>query len=110
MIEYVQKVGYEILEKNENIIKYKDLKGDILEYKVLKLFPFESSRKRMGIIVEKVNSQNNQLIFYIKGADDVIREKVMDEDKRILIDEKTFELASIGLRTLCFGKKTLSKD
>lgn len=40
----------------------------------------------------------------------MIKEKVANEDKKILIDEKTFELASVGLRTLCFGKKILTQD
>lgn len=51
--------------------------------------------------------EKDHLELYLKGADEVIREKV-SRDKKILIDEKTFDLASIGLRTLCFGHKKLA--
>ena len=38
-----------------------------------------------------------------------MKERVEGDDVKIMIDEKTFELASEGLRTLCFAKKTLSQ-
>jgi len=44
------------------------------EYQVLANFPFSSDTKRMGIIVRHVSS--GLLIFYLKGAEVVIEEKV----------------------------------
>ena len=44
------------------------------EYQVLANFPFSSDTKWMGIIVWHVSS--GLLIFYLKGAEVVIEEKV----------------------------------
>lgn len=46
----------------------------------------------------------------MKGADDVMRTKVSSNDNKIVIDEKTYELASIGLRTLCFAFKNITDE
>jgi len=48
--------------------------------------------------------------FYLKGADDVIREWVNSIDDKVFIEEKTLELAKEGLRTLCFGFKKIKKQ
>lgn len=37
-----------------------------------------------------------------------MKERIEGDDIKIIIDEKTFELASEGLRTLCFAKKELT--
>ena len=63
----------------------------------------------MGIIVKNEDDPENYE-FYVKGADDVMKERVEGDEVKIIINEKTFELASEGLRTLCFAKKSLSKD
>lgn len=59
----------------------------------------------MGIILKKLS--NNEIIFYVKGADSVIMEKVSVEDK-IWIDEEAGNLSKEGLRTLAFIYKKLS--
>lgn len=96
------------MERNEHRIKYKDIDDKEWHYSIIKIFPFESARKRMGIVVKNEDDPEN-LEFYVKGADDVMKERVDGEEVRIIINEKTFELASEGLRTLCFAKKTISK-
>lgn len=45
----------------------------------------------------------------MKGADDVMIQKIHSNDYKILIEEKTYEFASIGLRTLCFGNKIIDE-
>lgn len=60
----------------------------------------------MSIIVQRIEPKKEEDYYlFIKGADDAIIKKVEDKDKKILIEEKTFDLASIGLRTLCFAYK-----
>jgi len=44
------------------------------DYEILKCFPFSSERKRMGIIVRRKSDE--KIIFYVKGADDVMRDIV----------------------------------
>jgi phospholipid-translocating ATPase len=43
-------------------------------YEILKDFPFSSETKRMGIILR--HTQTKKLMFYVKGADTVMKDKV----------------------------------
>ncbi len=110
MVEYFEELGYRFVERDETRIKFYDPQEKLHSYKILKLFPFESSRKRMGIIVKKENQieEEENLIFYLKGADNIMGKKMKVLTDKILIEEKTIVLAKKGLRTLCFGSKKLS--
>lgn len=44
--------------------------GKEYNYKILEIFEFSSKSKKMGIIVK--NESENKIMFYLKGADDVI--------------------------------------
>ncbi len=44
------------------------------EYEVLANFPFSSETKRMGIVLKHTFS--GRIIFYLKGAEVVMKEKV----------------------------------
>lgn len=109
MVEYFEELNFEITERNEHRIKFQDKLGNQWHFSIVKIFPFESARKRMGIVVRNEGG-SSQLEFYIKGADDVMKEKVHDQDAKVFIDEKTYELASEGLRTLCFGRKNITQE
>lgn len=41
------------------------------DYEILKIFPFSSETKRMGIILRHLKSK--KIIFYMKGADVVMK-------------------------------------
>ncbi|KAM3127182.1 hypothetical protein pb186bvf_020701 [Paramecium bursaria] len=75
-----------------------------LVYKILNNFPFSSESKRMGILLEN----NGQYIFYLKGADTVMKQFV-HETQRGFIDEECENLAREGLRTLVITQKILSE-
>lgn len=71
-----------IAEEFHMKLKSRDQNGIIIEnvnkknesYSILATFPFSSQTKRMGIIVK--NSLTNRIVFYLKGADTVMKEKV----------------------------------
>jgi phospholipid-translocating ATPase len=87
MVEYFEEIGFSFTERDENYIKFYDPIKKFHEYKIIKLFPFESAKKRMGIIVKKLNSDIDEYVFYLKGADDVMREKVNSIDDKVFIEE-----------------------
>lgn len=109
MVEYFEEIGFSITQRDDKYIKFKDLNDKEISYEIIKLFPFESSRKRMGIIVKDLNEKKDIYYFYLKGADGVIKTRVGKQSDKIYIEEKTFILASEGLRTLCFSYKVLEK-
>jgi phospholipid-translocating ATPase len=45
-------------------------------YEIVVDFPFTSERKRMGIVLKPVDWEGDGYIFYLKGADDVMKSKV----------------------------------
>ena len=65
-------------------------------------FPFSSDSKRMGIVVK--HKASGRLIFYLKGAEVVMKEKVRP-NQRATVDESCENLASEGLRTLVISQK-----
>jgi phospholipid-translocating ATPase len=75
------------------------------EYEILANFPFSSETKRMGILVKHIES--NRLIFYLKGAEVVMEEKVQ-ENSQAFLRENCESLASAGLRTLVISQKYLT--
>ncbi len=53
-------------------------------FRVLQIFPFTSASKRMGIIVCHVAT--NRIIFYLKGADSVMKDKVSETLRGFVLD------------------------
>ena len=74
----------------------------------------------MGIILKKLTSLKNsenesekkkeEFIFYLKGADIVMKQFVTNRQKRGFIEEECKDLSMTGLRTLVITKKVLTKD
>lgn len=83
------------------------------EYEVLKVLPFDSSRKCMSVIVRRVGSQD--LLLYTKGADSSIIAALSpcphDSEAGLLRDRTQQQLdmyARQGLRVLVMGKRHLN--
>lgn len=77
------------------------------EYEILNCFPFSSETKRMGIILR--NKKYNYIVFYIKGAESVIKDLIKEESVSYM-KENCENLAFQGLRTLVYGFKLISQD
>lgn len=77
------------------------------QYGILYEFPFTSERKRMGIILKYEGQKGG--IFYLKGADTVMKGKVPEVQRGFLMDECEM-LSREGLRTLVISQKYLSED
>ncbi|KAJ6668531.1 hypothetical protein lerEdw1_012013 [Lerista edwardsae] len=91
-----------------------------LNFKLLRILPFDSVRKRMSVVVK--HPLTGQIVVYTKGADSVIMDLLQMEptgniplDKqRKRIKDRTQrhldEYANAGLRTLCIASKVMSKE
>ena len=62
----------------------------------------------MGIILK--NTRTNEYIFYLKGADAVMKEFIANRQKRAFIEEECKDLSMTGLRTLVISCKKLTDD
>ncbi|KAI7866350.1 hypothetical protein BDF14DRAFT_1814290 [Spinellus fusiger] len=84
------------------------VKGVEAEFQILNVCEFNSTRKRMSVILR---GPDGKIKVYCKGADTVILERLKGENPFV---EATLEhledFASQGLRTLCFAVRTLSEE
>ena len=84
--------------------------GNIEKYKILKVIEFTSDRKRMSMVVKRMN--DGRVFNFIKGADFAIVPRLKEGDAEAnkettqLLDEQ----ANQGLRTLMFAIKELDSS
>ncbi|CAN3374890.1 hypothetical protein DIURU_002597 [Diutina rugosa] len=83
--------------------------GNTVEYTVLDIIPFTSSRKRMSVIVK---TPDNRILLICKGADNVIYERLSggQANPEKLLQKTALHLeeyATEGLRTLCIAQREI---
>ena len=106
MVQFFEHLGPKVLHKNEQSIAIEMSSGERVEYIVFRLFPFESAKKKMGIIVRRSGEEG--LEFWVKGADSVVRQRLNSEEDRLEMDERVESMSREGLRTLAFARKQLT--
>lgn len=104
IVKWTGKMGLLLTHRDINSITLQ-YKEKPLKFNILKIFPFTSESKRMGIIVQ--NQDTEEIIFYQKGADTIMSKIVIAND---WLDEECANMAREGLRTLVIGRKILSKE
>ncbi|KDO21212.1 hypothetical protein SPRG_21329 [Saprolegnia parasitica CBS 223.65] len=77
------------------------------QYMVLNVNEFNSTRKRMSIIVR---DPSQRILLLCKGADNVIMPRCNPDAFTSSLDEQLKSFASEGLRTLVLSQRELSKD
>jgi phospholipid-translocating ATPase len=107
-VKLVERVGITIKSRTQTDITLMLPTAQEAKYSILNIFPFSSETKRMGIIVR--NCVNNRITFYLKGADSVMRDLVLNKQKRGFIDEECRDLSMTGLRTLVISKKEMQEE
>ncbi|XP_022321882.2 phospholipid-transporting ATPase VD-like isoform X3 [Crassostrea virginica] len=86
-----------------------------VEFEILEILQFDSTRKRMSVIVR--NPNNKELVMFTKGADTAVLgvlHRKFKEDKELhrLVKETEkhiLDYAMQGLRTLCMAKRILTR-
>jgi phospholipid-translocating ATPase len=101
-------VGFPFIAKGKEFIDI-EVMGQAERYIPLKLLEFNSTRKRMSVIVR---NPQGRIVLYCKGADSVIYERLAaDQDPTLKAqtakDMETF--ANSGLRTLCIAYRYLEE-
>lgn len=118
IVRFTESVGLRLLHRDRESIILESVETNqaVVRVKILDIFPFTSSSKRMGIIVSfSTNSPNNESShdqekdcwFYQKGADTIMSSIVSSND---WLDEETVNMAREGLRTLVVGRRKLSAE
>ncbi|KAF8447755.1 hypothetical protein L210DRAFT_940528 [Boletus edulis BED1] len=85
---------------------------EIERFELLDILEFTSARKRMSIIVRKLNGDDSRLFLLAKGADSVIFERLKsggDELKKTT-ERHLDDFANAALRTLTLAYKVIPED
>lgn len=60
-------------DDEDNMIIDKPMTGEVLKYKLMHVFEFNSDRKRMSVIVR---TPDNRIMIVCKGADSIINARL----------------------------------
>lgn len=90
LVKFADHLGMQLIDRDQNQITIKNPAGNKEQYEVMANFPFSSDTKRMGIVLRNV--KNNLFIFYLKGAEVVMKHKVKP-NQRCTVDEAVDNLA-----------------
>jgi phospholipid-translocating ATPase len=102
-------VGFSMLRKIDDKFVL-DVLGKEETYTVLDMIEFNSTRKRMSVIVRM---PDNKIILFCKGADSIIYGRLRKGEQRELRQTTAEHLemfAREGLRTLCIAHKHLTEE
>ncbi|EPY24603.1 phospholipid-translocating ATPase [Angomonas deanei] len=107
LVKYCKELGVVLSSRDANSITFTH-NGTSYKYKIIKLFPFTSERKSMGVIVEETNDQTGTTSYkyFMKGADTKMMTVIRPSD---WLEECTQEVAQLGLRTLVFASRDVSE-
>ncbi|CAL1705702.1 unnamed protein product [Somion occarium] len=78
-------------------------------YELLNVLEFNSTRKRMSVIVRKQDEEPSRILLLTKGADNVIFERLGrgNEELKEITEKQLGEFASDGLRTLTLAYRVI---
>ncbi|KAJ1377291.1 P-type ATPase [Sesbania bispinosa] len=109
-----REIGFEFYKRTQTSLSMYELdpvSGDKVEriYKLLNVLEFNSSRKRMSVIVK---DEEGRILLLCKGADSVMFERLAKDGREF--EEKTsehvHEYADAGLRTLILAYREIDEE
>ncbi|KAM3430604.1 hypothetical protein MY4824_007573 [Beauveria thailandica] len=107
LVEGAKTLGYTFFARKPKAVII-EVGGQELEYELLAVCEFNSSRKRMSTIYR---CPDGKIRCYCKGADTVILERLHDQNSHVDATLRHLEeYASEGLRTLCLAMREIPEQ
>ncbi|KAK4106496.1 phospholipid-translocating P-type ATPase [Parathielavia hyrcaniae] len=104
LVEGAVQLGYKFVARKPRAVIV-EVNGEQLEYELLAVCEFNSTRKRMSTIYR---CPDGKIRCYCKGADTVILERLNDSNPHVDVTLRHLEeYASEGLRTLCLAMREI---
>ena len=118
LVDAAQRIGATFVDNRNNIITLNlGMQGKLqreVKMELLYLFPFDSSRARMSVIIR---DDKDNVKLYCKGSDERLisllkKTKSEQKDDKILVDTEGYLLSASlkGLRTLYMGMRVIDKN
>ena len=109
LVAAARDAGFPFLGKSRDTLEI-EVMGQSEKYAFLKMLEFNSTRKRMSVILR---CSDGRIILYCKGADSVIYERLAKDHDPMLKDQTSKDMekfANNGLRTLCISYRYLDEE
>lgn len=109
LVAAARDAGFPFLGKSKDTLEI-EVMGQLEKYTLLKTLEFNSTRKRMSVIVR---CPDGRIILYCKGADTVIYERLAKDHDEFLKEQTSKDMemfANTGLRTLCISYRYVDEE
>jgi phospholipid-translocating ATPase len=114
LVQAAADMGFVFRGRDKEVLMMKTPFADEVErYELLNVLEFTSARKRMSVIVRKMDDEDGRLFLLSKGADNVIFERLKpgeSEELKQATEKHLDEFANEGLRTLTLAYKVISGE
>ncbi|KAJ4478456.1 phospholipid-translocating ATPase [Lentinula aciculospora] len=119
LVQAAADIGYIFLGRDREILSIRTPGSEIPErYELLHILEFSSARKRMSVIVRKMDEEGREgeaegrIFLLSKGADNVIFERLRHGNDQLKEETERHlsEFANEGLRTLTLAYKTIGEE
>ncbi|CAG8650823.1 4747_t:CDS:10 [Gigaspora margarita] len=111
LVSAAKNIGFSFLDRTLESMTI-DIFGQEYVFDILNVLAFNSSRKRMSIIVRRPETLGGGIVLFCKGADNIIFERLAS-GQEILIQKTSSDIdnfSSDGLRTLTVAYRVLDKS
>lgn len=110
LVQAAADMGFVFMGKDKEILSLRTPRSaDLEKYELLEILEFTSARKRMSVVLRRLDIDTDDLLLLTKGADNVIFERLRpgEEELKEETERHLNEFASNGLRTLTLAHKTV---
>lgn len=113
LVQAAADMGFIFCGRDKDVLKLKTpFSTEVERYQLLNILEFTSARKRMSVIVRKLDEADSRLFLLTKGADSVIfqRLKAGGDELKQATEQHLDDFAGTGLRTLTLAYKVIPDD
>eukprot|EP00735_Rhodelphis_limneticus_P010030 TRINITY_DN2907_c2_g4::TRINITY_DN2907_c2_g4_i1::g.4143::m.4143 TRINITY_DN2907_c2_g4::TRINITY_DN2907_c2_g4_i1::g.4143 ORF type:complete len:1247 (+),score=388.28,sp/P98200/AT8A2_MOUSE/42.59/0.0,E1-E2_ATPase/PF00122.15/4.7e-16,Hydrolase_like2/PF13246.1/1.9e-13,Hydrolase_like2/PF13246.1/1.5e+04,Hydrolase/PF00702.21/2.8e-06,Hydrolase/PF00702.21/0.00042,HAD/PF12710.2/9.5e+03,HAD/PF12710.2/1.4e-11,Hydrolase_3/PF08282.7/2.8e+03,Hydrolase_3/PF08282.7/0.011 TRINITY_DN2907_c2_g4_i1:61-3741(+) len=107
LVKAAKELGYEFITRTTKGVVVKIAGQKEQEYQILATNQFNSTRKRMSVLVRR---PDGQYLLYCKGADNIMLARSDRQEDRATLDKHLAMFANEGLRTLVLSVRELSSN
>ncbi|KAJ8976657.1 hypothetical protein NQ317_010373, partial [Molorchus minor] len=114
LVDAAYNYGCRLIKRTPTLVTVEAFDEGKLDFDILNILPFDSTRKRMSVIVR--HPITKQIILYCKGADSTMLSQLTpvedDSEQKQIINKTQYHLNSYareGLRVLIMAKRVLTQ-
>ena len=110
LVQAAADVGFVFRGRDREILRLQTpFSEEVEKYELLNILEFTSARKRMSVVLRKLDAEDGRLFLLTKGADSVIFERLKagSDDLKKTTEQQLDDFANEGLRTLTLAYKII---